>query len=274
MKVDILNGKGESVNKLPGSDKDGDKVITNHVCQHGGKSWPYWFRKMENITLLGPHTLQLQVLLSDSSTAPSIKSLPVHRIKFTVTEASPNKFTVGMLETPLRVGVPFQIPLNLLDEFNNPSKLSEEKAPVLSASGLELTHQGTSVKGNSLIVKGLVALGSVPSHAGKDFNLKITLPGLEEGSQSLKIRLLPGPPESLAVTPNDSEVTIENNSALQLQVQRPVIDEPMAITKPAVPCAQLLCLGSTQFISNNYLMYNNKLTRFVRSFSNTPKSRK
>ena len=56
--------------------------------------------------------------------------------------------------------------------------------------------------------------------------------------------------------------------------ERPVIDEPMAITKPAVPCAQLLCLGSTQFISNNYLMYNNKLTRFVRSFSNTPKSRK
>jgi len=34
-------------------------------------------------------------------------------------------------------------------------------------SGLELTHQGTSVKGNSLIVKGVVALGSVPSHAGK-----------------------------------------------------------------------------------------------------------
>ena len=31
-----------------GSVKDGDKVITNHVCQHGGKSWPYWFRKMGN----------------------------------------------------------------------------------------------------------------------------------------------------------------------------------------------------------------------------------
>ena len=28
-----------------------------------------------------------------------------------------------------------------------------------------------------------------------------------------------GPPESLAVTPNDSEVTTENNSALQLQAQ-------------------------------------------------------
>ncbi|XP_044184398.1 structural maintenance of chromosomes flexible hinge domain-containing protein 1-like [Acropora millepora] len=236
MRVDILNGKGESVNKLPGDrkrllvelkviwhgtsmDKDGDKIITNHVCQHGGKSWPYWFRKMENITHLGPHTLQLQVLLSDSSTAPSFKSLPCHRIKFTVTEAHPNKFTVGMLETPLRVGVPFQIPLNLLDVFNNPSKLSKEISPVLSASGLELTHQGTIVKVNSLVVKGVVALGSVPSHAGKDFNLKITLPGLAEGSQSLKIRLLPGPPESLAVTPGDAEITVENNSSLQLQVQ-------------------------------------------------------
>ena len=21
-------------------------MITHHMCQHGGKSWPYWFRKM------------------------------------------------------------------------------------------------------------------------------------------------------------------------------------------------------------------------------------
>ena len=28
-------------------------------------------------------------------------------------------------------------------------------------------HQGTTIKGNSLIVKGVVALGTVPSHAGK-----------------------------------------------------------------------------------------------------------
>ena len=57
--------------------------------------------------------------------------------------------------------------------------------------------------------------------------------------------------------------------------ERLFIDTPMAITKPAVPSAQLLGLGSKQFISNNYLMHNNKLTRFVRSLSpNTPKSRK
>ncbi|CAH3188145.1 unnamed protein product [Porites lobata] len=168
------------------------------------------------------------MLLSDSSTAPSIKSLPVHRIEFTVTEAHPNKFTVGMLETPLRVGVPFQ-----------------------------LTHQGTSVKGNSLIVKGVVALGSVPSHAGK-----ITLPGLEEGSQSLKIRLLPGPPESLAVTPNDSEVTIENNSALQLQVQ--VQDKAGNLTvQPSLNVVCKFTIGDkiVETLSSNGITSKNKTIR-------------
>ena len=30
-----------------------------------------------------------------------------------------------------------------------------------------LSHSGTSVKGNSLIVKGVTAVGAVPSHVGK-----------------------------------------------------------------------------------------------------------
>ncbi|RMX48106.1 hypothetical protein pdam_00002687 [Pocillopora damicornis] len=193
IRVDIHNGRGESVNKVPGDRRR--LLVELKVIWH------------ENITHLGPHTLQLQVLLGDTSAGSSIKSLPCHRIKFTVTEAHPNKFTVGMLETPLRVGVPFQIPLNLLDEFNNPSKLTEELSPILNASGLELAHQGTSVKGNSLIVKGVIALGSVPSHAGK-----VTV-----ANQSIMYRT--GPPESLVVTPDSDDITVENNSSLQLQVQ-------------------------------------------------------
>ena len=57
-------------------------VLVNDLipkCNH------YLVDLAENITHLGPHTLQLQVLLGDTSTAPSIKSLPCHRIKFTVT---------------------------------------------------------------------------------------------------------------------------------------------------------------------------------------------
>ncbi|EDO36680.1 predicted protein [Nematostella vectensis] len=232
MRVDIVNGKGESMNKIPSDrrkllvelkviwhEKGDDKVLNTHVCQHGGKSWPYWFRKMENITHLGPYTLQLKVLLSDSSNSSVIKNLPVYQIKFVVTEAPPTSFTFGMLDNPLRVGVPFQIPVNLLDEYDNPTKLQSDITPVLSASGLELSHAGTFTKGNSLIIKNVVAVGSIPSNAGKDFNLKLTLPGLQEDLQSLKIRLLPGPPCKLEVLPATKEVTVENGTPLDLMVQ-------------------------------------------------------
>ena len=60
---------------------------------------------------------------------------------------------------------------------------------------------------------------------------------------------------------------------LVFQVRPTVIDEAMAIPKPTVPCAQLLGLGSQKFISNNYLMYNNKLTRFVRNLSQIRQNR-
>ena len=59
-----------------------------------------------------------------------------------------NVFVVKVLHTPLH------------------SALSS-KCVAFIHSGLELTHQGTIVKVNSLVVKGVVALGSVPSHAGK-----------------------------------------------------------------------------------------------------------
>jgi hypothetical protein len=39
----------------------------------------------ENMTQLGPHTLSLQVIVSESSTVPVMKGLPSHRFKFTVT---------------------------------------------------------------------------------------------------------------------------------------------------------------------------------------------
>ncbi|KAK3749266.1 hypothetical protein QZH41_004958 [Actinostola sp. cb2023] len=77
-----------------------------------------------------------------------------------IVQAKPDKFSFGMLDNPLRIGVPFQ-----------------------------------------------------------DFNLKVTLPGLEEDTQSLKIRLLPGPPEKLVVAPPSSEITIENGDTLDIHVQ-------------------------------------------------------
>ena len=231
IKVDILNGKGESISKLPGDrgkrllvemkvichDKEGDKMITQHVCQHGGKSWPYWFRKFANITNLGTHSLTLQVLASDSMTNLPPSSFPKHKIKFTVTEGDPEKFTVGVLDNSLRIGSPFQIPLNLQDNFGNPTKPSGKFDAALTSSGLEITHEGTQIKGNSLIIKGVTVLGNVPSHTGKDFNVKVSLSGMDE--QTLKMRLLPGLPHSIVTDPPDQQIEMENGTSLSLSVQ-------------------------------------------------------
>jgi hypothetical protein len=90
------------------------------------------FHFLANITNLGSHTLTLQVIASDSMTNLPPSSFPKHKIKFTVTgtydggpfttfteistedyltftEGDPEKFTVGVLENPLRIASPFQV---------------------------------------------------------------------------------------------------------------------------------------------------------------------
>ena len=41
-------------------------------------------------------------------------------------------------------------------------------------SGLEITYQGVAVKGNTLIIKDIVALGSLSSNLGKVFSYFIS----------------------------------------------------------------------------------------------------
>ena len=64
------------------------------------------FLYVVNITDIGRHTLQFRTILSDTN---PLKSLPSVDIPFFVTEADPSKLIVGLLETPLKVGVPFQV---------------------------------------------------------------------------------------------------------------------------------------------------------------------
>lgn len=228
IKVEIQNKRGENVSKLPGYQNkrlsvemkivwhsaSGDQVVAQYVSPHN-KNWGYWFRKMENIQNLGAHTLTLQAMLSDSSTAmTSGKELPSFRIRFTVTEASPDKFNVGYLEGPFRVGTPFQIPLDFLDKFGNATKPSPDLKPELRANGLELSYEGVQAKGNSLVIKGIVAKGTVESNSGKSFTLTVKIPGIEEHTQTLKIRLLPGPAHQLQVLPlGEDQLTFENGSS-------------------------------------------------------------
>ncbi|XP_053805479.1 structural maintenance of chromosomes flexible hinge domain-containing protein 1 isoform X1 [Vidua chalybeata] len=244
LRIEILNKKGEAMQKLPGTSHGGskkllvelkiilhspteNKEIISHISQHGGK-WPYWFKKMENLQKLGNYSLKLQVVLNESNADTYAgRPLPSKVFKFTIIEGKPEKFLVGLLELPFRIGVPFSIPLELQDEFGHATHLTNRIRPILEASGLTLKHEDIPVA-TKCVIKGVTAKGCVNSCQGKTFNLKITLPGLKEDTQVIKIRLQPGPPRQLKVKPDSEILKIENGTAFPFQVE--VLDESGNIT--------------------------------------------
>ncbi|KAH0617797.1 hypothetical protein JD844_016392 [Phrynosoma platyrhinos] len=200
----------------------GNKEIISHISQHGSK-WPFWFKKMENINKLGAYTLKLQVVLNESNADTYAgRSLPSKIFKFNIIEGKPQKFSIGLLDPPFRVGLPFSIPLDIQDEFGHSTYLTDDIIPVLEASGLTLQYEEVERRPNCT-VKGITARGLVSSLQGKNFTLKITLPGLKEESQLLKIKLLPGPPQQLKVKPDSDILKIENGTAFPFHVE--VLDE-------------------------------------------------
>ena len=48
-------------------------------------------------------------------------------------EGAPKKFSIGILDPPFRVGVPFTIPLELQDEFGNGTKPTGDLKPQIEA---------------------------------------------------------------------------------------------------------------------------------------------
>ncbi|KFO81368.1 Structural maintenance of chromosomes flexible hinge domain-containing protein 1, partial [Cuculus canorus] len=220
----------------------GNKEIISHISQHGGK-WPYWFKKMENLQKLGNYTLKLQVVLNESNADTYAgRPLPSKTFKFTIIEGKPEKFSVGLLELPFRVGVPFNIPLELQDEFGHATQLPSGIKPVLEASGLTLKYQDIT-PGTKCIIKGVTAKGCVNSCQGKNFNLKVTLPGLKEDTQTCKIRLQPGPPRQLKVKPDSEILKIENGTSFPFQAE--VLDESGNITAQPKLVVQCKFLGAS-----------------------------
>uniref|UniRef100_A0A2I2ZYR5 Structural maintenance of chromosomes flexible hinge domain-containing protein 1 n=1 Tax=Gorilla gorilla gorilla TaxID=9595 RepID=A0A2I2ZYR5_GORGO len=213
LRIEILNKKGEAMQKLPGTShggskkllvelkvilhsSSGNKEIISHISQHGGK-WPYWFKKMENIQKLGNYTLKLQVVLNESNADTYAgRPLPSKAIKFSVK-----------------------------------GKEKRDK-PLKDCSGTISAHCNLHfleiTKGPNCVIRGVTAKGPVNSCQGKNYNLKVTLPGLKEDSQISKIRLLPGHPRRLKVKPDSEILVIENGTAFPFQVE--VLDESDNIT--------------------------------------------
>ncbi|XP_044280413.1 structural maintenance of chromosomes flexible hinge domain-containing protein 1 isoform X4 [Varanus komodoensis] len=244
LRIEILNKKGEAMQKLPGSSHggskkllvelkiilhspSGNKEIISHISQHGSK-WPYWFKKMENMNKLGTYTLKLQVVLNESNADTYAgRALPSATFKFDIIAGKPYKFSIGLLDPPFRVGCPFNIPLDVQDEFGHATHLTDDIVPILEASGLTLQYEELD-RGPKCAIKGITAKGLVNSYQGKNFNMKIILPGLQEESQTLKFKLLPGPPQKLNVKPDSDILKIENGTSLPFHVE--VLDEVGNIT--------------------------------------------
>nr|CAB3266390.1 structural maintenance of chromosomes flexible hinge domain-containing protein 1-like [Phallusia mammillata] len=218
MVCEIQDHHGEAVYKMPSSggsgkllveqrlyftsvDSDTKVELSSHVAAPGKQS-TYIFKPIEKLKDIGQYSLVLQTSLTESGSydyAPDC-SLPHLSINFRIREAPPYKFMVGILESPLRVGEAFDIPLDMQDRYGHATHASIDDCPILESEGLELTYKGVEAKGNSLIIKDVTATGVVESQHGKNFPMTVTLPGLSRSSQTLKIRLLPGQPYSLRVT--------------------------------------------------------------------------
>uniref|UniRef100_A0A8C7KI81 Structural maintenance of chromosomes flexible hinge domain containing 1 n=1 Tax=Oncorhynchus kisutch TaxID=8019 RepID=A0A8C7KI81_ONCKI len=189
--VEILNKKGESISRIPSAmqnttrkalsielkvvwhSPNGDVETNSHIAAHSAK-WAFWFRTMENLNKLGKYTLHLNTILNVNESNATVwagNQLPNHTLDFSITEGSAERFVVGTVNTLLHVGVPFNIPLELLDEYGHP------------------TH-----------------------------DLKVVLPGLKQDSQTLKISLLPGNPDSLKVKQEDP-ITVENGTSVSFDVE-------------------------------------------------------
>uniref|UniRef100_A0A3Q3ASI0 Structural maintenance of chromosomes flexible hinge domain containing 1 n=1 Tax=Kryptolebias marmoratus TaxID=37003 RepID=A0A3Q3ASI0_KRYMA len=175
----------------------------------------------ETLTNLGSYTLKLNTVLNEGgSTVYGDKQLPSFELKFTVKEGAAESFTVGALSSTLRVGVPFNIPLQIKDRYKHPTAPPPTLQPVLECSDLELTYESVICNGTTFIIKGVKAKGKVQNYQqSKSYDLKVSLPGLKNDMQTIPVSLLPGSPHSLHVKPDTDPIKVENGNQAAFNVE-------------------------------------------------------
>ncbi|XP_061569545.1 structural maintenance of chromosomes flexible hinge domain-containing protein 1 [Cololabis saira] len=241
LRVNILNRKGDPLSVIqtggPGKKMNVDLKIVHHGSkgdkQIGGNTIArfvqkhgYWFKKIENLTSLGKYTLSLKSMINDPSDFGG--RLPKHELKFTIKEGEAESFTVGEVNPTLRVGVPFNIPLQIVDRYNHPVTLPSKIKPVIDCGGLDLSYETVSSSSSkTFTISGVKARGKVLNYQ-KSYDLTVTLPGLKTDTKMIKIALLPGNPHSLHVKPELDQFKLENGDSATFTVE--VLDEAGNIT--------------------------------------------
>ncbi|XP_059182783.1 structural maintenance of chromosomes flexible hinge domain-containing protein 1 isoform X2 [Centropristis striata] len=244
LKVAILNKKQESLSKMPAARQGGGKKLSVvlRVVRHDPKGeeevafavapfakTAFYFKKIEILNKLGKYTLSLNAVITESdATTFGDKELPGYKLKFTIKEGSAESFRIGEVGATL-VGVSFNIPLLIKDGCGHATSPPPDLKPVLNCSGLDLSYETVGSSGTTFVIKGVKARGKVLSYQqSKTHDLKVTLPGLKEHTQTIKICLLPGNPHSLHVTPEENPITVENGNPVTFKVE--VLDESGNIT--------------------------------------------
>ncbi|XP_009301910.2 structural maintenance of chromosomes flexible hinge domain-containing protein 1 isoform X1 [Danio rerio] len=259
IKVEILNRKGYSISRLPGTgnikklvveltvtrqspkkdDQTKKDVQTNsHIAVHSTK-WEYWFKTMENLTKIGKYTLHLQTKLSDSSESHWVgKKLPNYTLNFSIKEGKAESFKIGQVSSPVLVGVPFSVPLDFRDQFEYSTQPPSGIKPQLECSSLKLSYDGIAF-GTTAVINNVRALGKIKQQ-GKKHTVKVRIPGLKQDIDSFQLALEPGPPHTLVVFPDGDVLSVENGTPVNFKVE--VHDECQNITahpKLAVRCQMM-----------------------------------
>ncbi|XP_069368822.1 structural maintenance of chromosomes flexible hinge domain-containing protein 1 [Paralichthys olivaceus] len=235
--VEIMNKKKEAMSRMPAviqgtviklsvkltvvrNGPGKAEEVVSLVGQHSGK-WGFGFKKIETLTDPGSYTLALNTLINDTgATDFGGRDLPSSKISFTITVGRAEAFDFGEVRSPLHVGVPFDIPLQIKDLYGNSTKPLPSLLPELECSDLEVSYETVDCSGSKFIIKGVKARGKVLNYQqGKKHKLRVTLPSLNKQTQTIEISLLPGTPHSLHVKTDDKPFEIQNGTAARFHVE-------------------------------------------------------
>ncbi|XP_026148078.1 structural maintenance of chromosomes flexible hinge domain-containing protein 1 [Mastacembelus armatus] len=245
LKIEILNKKGESLSRMPRAGQSpviklcvklrlvhhgtgtNQEEMLSYVAEHSAK-WNFWFKKIENLTKVGKYTLFLNAMTNDSAIIfEGSKSLN-KKLTFTIKGGTAQNFVIGAEISPVHIGMPFNIPLQIKDKYGHSTELPPNIQPEVKCGDLDVQYETVDRTGNSLTIKSVTARGKITD---KKCDLKVILPGLTKGTQTQKIFLLPGKPHSLHVKPEDNPITGENGNPFKFDVE--IHDEAGNITANA-----------------------------------------
>uniref|UniRef100_A0A669DFZ1 Structural maintenance of chromosomes flexible hinge domain containing 1 n=1 Tax=Oreochromis niloticus TaxID=8128 RepID=A0A669DFZ1_ORENI len=179
------------------SDKELAAYVAPHLVNTG-----FWFKKMDHLTELGKYTLNLNTVVHETNAVSfGGRALPKFTLKFTIKEGEAASFDISAMSPTLRVGVPFDIPLQIKDGY---------------VSLMLLNFKVCGKKMNESLCVFII------------YDLEVTLPGLKQHTKTIKISLLPGIPHSLHVKPEETSIDVENGDQVTFHVE--IHDEAGNIT--------------------------------------------